>query len=84
MKMTYLWLANQKRLKKFRGVYYGLVHDAKGTYAKRTMVKDVKKLVEGYGNYMGCYLRTQKSPGAPGTTLSKIDLEYPDNKNKYR
>ena len=26
----------------------------------------------------------QKTPGAPGTTLSKIDLEDPDNINKYR
>ena len=33
---------------------------------------------------MGSDLRIQKTPGSLGTTLSKIDLEYPDNINKYR
>ena len=28
--------------------------------------------------------RIQKTPGAPGTNLSKSDLEEPDNINKYR
>ena len=43
----------------------------------------MKKLVEGYKNYTGSDLRVQKTPGAPGTTLNKSDLEYPDNINKY-
>ena len=49
-----------------------------------TMEKDVKNIVEGYKEYTGSDLRIQKTPGALGTTLSKIDLEYPDNINKYR
>ena len=32
---------------------------------------------------MGIDLRIQKTPGAPYTTLSKSDLEEPDNINKY-
>ena len=36
--------------------------------------KDVKKLVEGYKNYMGSDLRVQKNPRAQGRTLSKSDL----------
>ena len=46
----------------------------KGTYAKMTMEKDVKKLVEGYEKYTGSDLKVKKSLGAPGTTLSKSDL----------
>ena len=48
-----------------------------------TMEKDAKKLVEVYKNYMVSDLRVQKTPGSPGTTLSKSDLEEPVNKNKY-
>ena len=50
---------------------------------KMTMEKYVKKLVEGYEKYTGSDLRIQKTPRAPCTTLSKIDLEDPDNINKY-
>ena len=32
---------------------------------------------------MGSDLRIQKTPGDPGTTLNKSDLEDPDNINKY-
>ena len=53
-------------------------------YSKITMEKDVKKLVEDYEKYTGSDLRVQKTPGAPGTTLCKSDLEDPDNINKYR
>ena len=49
-----------------------------------TTEKDTKKLIEGYENYTGSNLRVQKIPGAPGTTLSKSDLEESDNINKYR
>ena len=49
-----------------------------------TMEKDVKKLIEGYKNYTGSDLGVQKLPGALCTTLSKSDLEEPDNINKYR
>ena len=48
------------------------------------MEKYVKKLLKGYKKYMGVYLRVQKTPGAPGTTLSKSYLEEPDNINNYR
>ena len=53
-------------------------------YSKITMEKDVKKLVEDYEKYTGSDLRVQKTPGAPGTTLCKSDLEDPDNINNYR
>ena len=56
----------------------------KSMYAKMTMEKDVKKLVEGNKNYTGSDLRVQKTPGAPGMTISKSDLEEPDDRNKYR
>ena len=39
------------------------------------MDKDVNKLVEGYEKYTGSDLNVQKTPRAPGTNLSKIDLE---------
>ena len=55
----------------------------KGPYAKITMDKDVKKLVEGYKRFTGCGLNVQKNPGSLGTTLIKNDLEEPDNMNKY-
>ena len=38
-------------MEKFLGVYYEWGRDAKGTYAKMTMDKDVKKLVEGCDKY---------------------------------
>ena len=76
-------ISESGKLKKFLGVYYEWGHDAKVTYAKMNMEKDVKKLVKGYKNYTGSELRAHKTPGYPGTTLSKSDLEYPDNINKY-
>ena len=48
------------------------------------MEKYVNKLVDGYDKYTGSSLRIQKNPRAPGKTLSKRDLEEPDNINKYR
>ena len=51
-------------VKEFLGVYYDQGYDAKSTYAKMTTEKDVKKLVEGYKNYMGSDSRVQKHPVA--------------------
>ena len=77
-------ISESGKVKKFLGVYYEWGRDAKGAYAKMTMYKDVKNLVEGYENYTGSDLKVQKTPGDPGTTLSKSDLEEPDNtNNKY-
>ena len=53
-------------------------------YAKMIMYKDMMKFVEGHKQYYGCDLKVQKTPGDPGTTLSKSNLEKPDNINKYR
>ena len=58
-------------VKKFLGVYYEWVHDEKGPYAKINMEKDVNKLVKRYEEFIGKYVKVQKNPGAPGTTLSK-------------
>ena len=77
-------ISDSVKVKKFIGVYNEWGHDEKGTYAKMTMEKGVKKLVEGYEKYMGVELRVQNTPRAPCTTLSKGDLEEPDNINKYR
>ena len=48
------------------------------------MEKYMKNIVEGYENYTGSELRVQKTPGAPGTNISKSDLEQPDNINNHR
>ena len=40
-------------MNKFLGVYYEWGSDAKSTYVKMTMRKDVNKLVEGYEKYTG-------------------------------
>ena len=48
------------------------------------MEKDAKNIVEGCKKRKGSDLRVQKTLGVPGTTLSKSDLEYPDNINKYK
>ena len=34
-----------------------------------TMEKDVKKIIEGYNNYIGSGVKVQKNPEVPGTTL---------------
>ena len=77
-------ISESVKVNKFLGVYYGWGHDVKGTYTKMTMEKGVKKLVEGYEKYTGSDLRVQKTPGDPGTNLSKSELEDPDNINTYR
>ena len=56
----------------------------KGTYAKMTMNKYVKDLVEDYKIYTRSDLKVQETTGAPGKTLSKSGLEEPDKINNYR
>ena len=56
-------------------VYYEWVCDAKGSYAKITMEKYVKKLIEGYEKYTGSDVKVQKTYDATDTTLSKSDSE---------
>ena len=41
------------------------------------MEKEVKKLVKGYKKYTGNDVKVRKKLSAPGTTLSKSDLEEP-------
>ena len=77
-------ISESGKVNKLLGFYSDWVDDAKGMYAKMTTEKDVKTIVEGCENYRGSYLRVQKNPKAPGTTLSKSDLEDTDNMNKYR
>ena len=62
-------------MKNLLGVYCEWGRDAKDTYAKMTMDKDVKNLVEGYENYIGGDVKVQKNPGDPGTILSKSNLD---------
>ena len=62
------------KAKKYLGVYYEWGHDAKGLYDKMTMDKDIKKLVDRYEKFIGSDIKVQKTPGAPGMTLSKSDL----------
>ena len=47
------------------------------------MEKDINKLVEGYKNYTCSYIKVQKTPHGPGTTISKSDLEEPYNMYTY-
>ena len=68
-----------RKAKHFPRVYYEQGRDAKGLYENMTMKKDVKKLVEDYNNYTAIYVKVQKNLSAPGTTLSKRDLEEPRN-----
>ena len=72
------------KVKKFISLYNEWGRDTKGTYAKITIEKDIKKLVEGYKSYNGSDVKIQKTPGEPGTTLIKIYLEEPYNIDKYR
>ena len=51
---------------------------------KNNHEKDIKKLVEGYRKYTGSDVKAQKTPGYPGTTISKSNLEEPYNMDKYR
>ena len=53
------------KVKNFLGVYYEWGHDAKGPYAKTTMKKYVKKLVDRSD------IKVQKTPSDAGITLSK-------------
>ena len=73
-----------RKLKKFLGVYYEWVRDAKGSYTKTTMEKDVNKLVEVYKKYTGIDVKVQKTPVAPDTTPSKSNFEEPQDIYKYR
>ena len=41
------------------------------------MEKDVNKLVDLYDKFTWSDVKVQKTPGAPGTTLSKIKLNEP-------
>ena len=72
------------KVKKFLGVYYEWVRDAKGSYTKTTMEKDVNKLVEVYKKYTGIDVKVQKTPVAPDTTPSKSNFEEPQDIYKYR
>ena len=62
------------KVKKFSRVFYEWGRDVKGSYAKITLDKDVKKLVEGYENYTGSDIKVKKTTGDTGTTISKRDL----------
>ena len=64
-------ISDSGKVKNFLGFYYEWGHDVKGTYAKLTMEKDVKNLVEGYEKYTESDLRIQKTIGSLGMTLSK-------------
>ena len=72
------------KFRKFLGVCYEWGRDEKYTYAKTTMEKDAKNLIEAYNKYTGSDLKVQKPPGAPDMTLSESNREEPDNINKYR
>ena len=53
-------------------------------YEKTTTEKDVKKLVEGYEKNTWGEVKVQKTPGTPGTTPSKSELEEPQDISNYR
>ena len=48
------------------------------------MEKNVRKLVEGYVKFIGSGVKVQKTPGDPGKTLSKSEIEEPRYIDNYR
>ena len=72
------------KVKKFLGVYYEWVCDKKCLYAKMTMDKEVKKLVEGYDKHTVSDVKVHKTPGATVNTLSKSNLEETQDIDNYR
>ena len=62
-------------MNKFIIVYYEWGCNEKCPYDKMTMDKYVDKLVDGYKKFIGSDTRVHKTPGAPGTTLSKSELK---------
>ena len=72
------------KVRNFLGAYYKWGHNAKGVYAKVTMEKNIKKLVDGYKKFTGVDVKVQKTPGTPGTSLCNSELEYPTYIDKYR
>ena len=62
------------KVKKFLGVYYKWGCGAKGLYNNMSMEGGITKFVEDYEKYSGSDVQVQKTPGAPGMTLSKIEL----------
>ena len=53
-------IQESEKAKKFLGAYYELGRDEKWMYAKMTMDKDVKKLVNGYGKFIAVGVEVQK------------------------
>ena len=72
------------RVRNFLGVYYEWVREEKCLYSKMNMEKHVDKLVGGYEKFIGGDVKVQKTLGAPGTTMSKSELEKPKDVGKYR
>ena len=67
-------IQQSSRLQIFFGMYYEWGCEEKDSYAKMTMEKDVEKLVEVNEKYTGRDVKVQTTSGAPGMTLSKIEL----------
>ena len=65
-------------------VYYKWVDGNKVPYAKITTEKDTKKLVYVYKKFTEGDIMVQKTPGAPVTTICKINLKYTTYIYKYR
>ena len=55
-------ISESGKVNNFLVVYYEWGRDAKYTYAKITMDKDVKKLINVYEKYTGGDLKVQKNP----------------------
>ena len=72
------------KVKKFVIVKYEWGRDAICPYAKMNMEKDVKKLVDGYDNFTGRYIKVQKTPVATIMTISKSETEETKDIDKYR
>ena len=77
-------IQDSSKVKKFLRVYYEWGRDAKRSYKKMTMEKDVKNLVEGYENNNEGDIKVQKTLGAPDMNTGKSDLADPQDINNYR
>ena len=47
------------------------------------MEKNIRKILDGYNNFIESNLEVQKTPGYPGTILSSRKLKYPTDIDKY-
>jgi hypothetical protein len=74
------------RLKKFLGIWYEWGRDNDGPFVKATMNDMAATIVEDYEKHVGHPIKGAKTPGFPGTTLTKGEDDQAEgiDTEKYR